>query len=84
MTFEDPRRYLRIAGQIRRQIQEGTLKPGDQVARRKLVAETGYSRHTAGKGLMVLEREGMLTRIPGRGYIVTDDHRRQEPMQRQR
>jgi DNA-binding GntR family transcriptional regulator len=74
MTFADPRRYMRIADQVRAQIDEGWLGPGDQITRNELIADTGYSIHTVGHGLQLLEAEGLVRRIPGLGYYITNGH----------
>jgi DNA-binding GntR family transcriptional regulator len=71
MAFVDPRRYMHVADRVRTQIREGRLHPGDHVSRSKLLADTGYSIRSVAHGLQVLEREGLLARIPGLGYYVT-------------
>ncbi len=69
--MEDPRAYVKIANNMRAQILDGRLKPGDQLPPiSKLVTETGYSRQTIGKGLQVLEREGLIFECWGLGYFV--------------
>jgi DNA-binding GntR family transcriptional regulator len=74
--IEDPRRYMRVANQIRAQIQEGVLKPGDcPPSITKMCLEMELSRRTAGRAMQVLENEGLLMRVKGLGYYVTDkDH----------
>ena len=37
-----------------------------------LVQEHGVARQTAAKGLRLLESEGLLYRVPGLGYYVTE------------
>lgn len=67
----DPRAYMQVAARVRRQIADGTLTgagPSITVVRQ----ETGYSRLTISKGFRVLEREGLLARLPGVGYYVTE------------
>ncbi len=55
-----------------RQIQDGTLAPGDPVPSiTTLTQEHGIARATAGKALRVLETEGLVYRVPGLGYYVT-------------
>jgi DNA-binding GntR family transcriptional regulator len=66
----DPRRYIRIAAAVRRQVDDGTLKPRDTVPIAALTREHGVSRKTAAKALGVLEAEGRLKRYPGLGYTV--------------
>ncbi len=72
MTFGDPRAYVRIANEIREQIRAGELKPGNPVSIKRLNQETGYSRKTISKALVLLEIEGMVMRYPGLGYLVLD------------
>lgn len=70
--MEDPRAYVRIAGLVRAQIEAGTLAPGDPVPSiTSLVQEHGVARQTAAKGLRLLETEGLVRRVPGLGYYVS-------------
>jgi len=69
---QDPRVYVRIAAEIRAQIQSGELKPGQPVPSiTSLCQEWGVARETAAHALQVLEAEGLVRRYPGRGYYVT-------------
>ncbi len=69
--MDDPRLYMQTAKLLRTQIEDGTLKPdGQALSISALCRRTGQSRQTVAKGLQLLEREGWLTRIPGRGYYV--------------
>jgi DNA-binding GntR family transcriptional regulator len=64
---------MRIAALIRAQIADGTLSAGQPTPSiTTLVQEHGVARQTAAKALHVLVGEGMVTRIPGLGYYVTD------------
>jgi DNA-binding GntR family transcriptional regulator len=68
----DPRKYIRLAAELRQKIADGTLAPGQPTPSRvQLAAQTGWSRLTCVKALRLLEREGLLTRYPGLGYHVT-------------
>jgi DNA-binding GntR family transcriptional regulator len=68
----DPRAYVRIAALIRRQINDGTIQPGQPVPSiTHLVQEHGVARITASHALRVLEDEGLVRRVPGLGYYVT-------------
>jgi GntR family transcriptional regulator len=68
---DDPRMYVRIAVQIRGQIEKGKLAPGDPVPSiTTLVQEHGVARQTAAKALRLLEDEGLTQRYPGLGYYV--------------
>jgi DNA-binding GntR family transcriptional regulator len=67
----DPRAYVRLAGVVRQQIIDGSLKSGQPAPSiTRLSQEHGHARPTCGKAMRVLEREGLLTRIPGLGYYV--------------
>jgi GntR family transcriptional regulator len=67
----DPRAYVRLAAIVRRQIVDGTLEPGRPAPSiTSLSQEHGHARPTCGRALRVLEREGLLSRIPGLGYYV--------------
>jgi GntR family transcriptional regulator len=64
---------MRIAAAVRAQIQDGTLPAGNPTPSiTTLVQEYGVARQTAAKALHVLVDEGLVTRIPGLGYYVTD------------
>lgn len=68
----DPRAYVRLATIVRLQITDGTLEPGQPAPPiTRLSQEHGHARPTCGKALRMMEREGLLTRIPGLGYYVT-------------
>ena len=67
----DPRAYVRIASQLRQQIEAGELTPGKPVPSiTTLVQEFGVARETAAHALRVLEAEGLVRRYPGLGYYV--------------
>lgn len=67
----DPRKYIRLAAELRAQIEDGTLAPGKPVpSRTQLAAQTGWSPITCVKALRLLEKEGFLSRYPGLGYYV--------------
>jgi hypothetical protein len=69
--FHDPRPYLQIAAYLRAEIEGGALRPGQPVPSIEVLrGRFGYSRSTVGKGLRVLEREGVLCRVRGLGYHV--------------
>lgn len=70
---DDPRAYVRIAALVRAQIESGDLTAGQPVPSiTSLVQEHGVARQTAAKGLRLLESEGLLHRVPGLGYFVTE------------
>jgi DNA-binding GntR family transcriptional regulator len=69
----DPRRYMRVAAWLQRQINDGTLKPGDAAPSiNDIASRHGYCRDTCAKGLHLLEQDGTLFRVPGHGYYVSD------------
>ena len=71
--MEDPRAYVRIADQVRQQITAGRLKPGQPVPSiTTLTQDHGVARQTAAKALRLLESEGLVHRIPGLGYYVSE------------
>ena len=71
MELTDPRAYVRLAAIVRRQIADGTLRPGGPAPSITFLSqERGHARPTCGKALRILEGEGLLTRIPGLGYYV--------------
>lgn len=65
---------MRLAAQLRREIAEGTLAPGMPTPSITTLSQRyGHARQTCAKALRMLEDEGLLTRIPGLGYYVTDE-----------
>jgi DNA-binding GntR family transcriptional regulator len=70
----DPRRYLRVASDLRVEIRDGLFLPGQPVPSiTALQRRYGYSRPTIAKGLRALEREGLLCRVRGLGYHVPSE-----------
>ncbi|MEV5973481.1 TetR/AcrR family transcriptional regulator C-terminal domain-containing protein [Streptomyces sp. NPDC051921] len=71
MSTEPP--YLRIASDIRRRIDDGTLSPGDPVpSTRQITADYGVAMATATKALGILKREELVRVVPGVGTVVAD------------
>jgi DNA-binding GntR family transcriptional regulator len=71
--MEDPRAYVRIADQVRQQIIAGQLEPGQPVPSiTTLTQGHGVARQTAAKALQLLESEGLVYRVPGLGYYVSE------------
>ena len=63
--------YLRIAGEIRGQIERGELRPGDQVPSMAKISENyGVSRGTARRVLVQLRDWGLIEITPGWGSFV--------------
>lgn len=70
---EDPRAYIRLAAELRRDITEGKYKPGKATPSiTKLSQQYGHARQTCAKALHLLVDEGLLIRYPGLGYFVAD------------
>jgi GntR family histidine utilization transcriptional repressor len=74
MTENDPREYMRVAADLRRDINEGTYKPGKPVPSiTALARQYGHARQTCAKAMRLLVDENRLIRYPGLGYYVTGD-----------
>ncbi len=70
---DDPRKYLRLAAELRKKIEDGSLRPGERVPSiTVLAAERGWARQTCGRALRILKDEGLLRWIPGLGYYVVN------------
>ena len=72
---EDPRRYIQVTNGLRDDIETGVHKPGRRLPPiQQLCRKYGCSRRTVGHAMRILEEtEGLVQRIPGLGYYVTDD-----------
>jgi GntR family transcriptional regulator len=72
VTDEDRRPpSRRIADQLREQIVQGGLKPGDQLpSERELAALHGAARNTAREAITILRNEGLVDAQHGRGAFV--------------
>jgi DNA-binding GntR family transcriptional regulator len=67
----DPRVYMRLAASLRSQITGGQLRSGQPVTSiTVLCQEHGTARQTVAKAMGVLEREGLIFRVPSLGYYV--------------
>lgn len=63
--------YRRIAAKIRRQIEQGELRPGDKIPSVREIERTeGVSTATATRVAAVLRNEGLAESVPGIGTIV--------------
>ena len=68
----DPRAYIRLAAELRRDIASGRLQPGKPTPSiTTLSQQYGHARQTCAKALRLLVDEGLLIRYPGLGYYVT-------------
>jgi DNA-binding GntR family transcriptional regulator len=64
--------YLQIAGFIRDDIQSGKLEPRRPVPSiRTLCEQYGVARETATAAMRVLESEGLVRVVKGKGFYVT-------------
>jgi DNA-binding GntR family transcriptional regulator len=71
--MEDPRAYVRIADLLRQRITAGQIKAGQPVPSiTALTQDHGVARQTAAKALQMLESEGLVYRVPGLGYYLTE------------
>lgn len=67
--------HAQLASDLRREIAEGHLKPGDPVpSEAELGRDRQVSRITVRKALQSLEQEGLLTAAAGRGRTVRGGH----------
>lgn len=64
--------HARIRDTLRSQIQDGTLRPGDQLpTEHELIDQYAVSRHTVRVALQALVSEGLIERHAGYGTFVT-------------
>lgn len=64
-------RYLDLAAQIRKRIEAGEWEPGTKLPRLDdFAAQYGANRDTIGRAIGVLESEGFVWAVQGRGIIV--------------
>lgn len=60
-----------LVGPIREAILTGKLQPGDRIVESKLAREMGVSQNSVREALIVLEQQGLVTRVANRGAFVT-------------
>lgn len=66
--------YSQVASLLRQRIRNGELGPGAKLARElDLAGQLGVSRIPVRHALAILEREGLVRRVHGRGTFVADD-----------
>jgi len=67
-------RYQQVKDFVARQIDDGSLKPGDRVpSEHALVAEFGIARMTVNRALRELAEQGKIVRVVGVGSFVAED-----------
>ena len=70
----DPRAYRSLATLLRDQISSGVLAPGERLPSIGILRQKhGHSRQTVTKAMKVLSDEGLIYRVPGLGYYLTDE-----------
>jgi DNA-binding GntR family transcriptional regulator len=70
--MDDPRRYIQMMNLIRARIEDGSYKPNELMPSiQELSEQTGFSRHTIGKAMRMLQEQGLVQRTPGLGYCPT-------------
>ena len=62
----------RVAGALREMLFAGTVAPGDPLREISLAESFGVARSTVREALQVLAAEGLVTRYPNRGVVVTE------------
>jgi DNA-binding GntR family transcriptional regulator len=70
LNFENITLSQQIAQTIAIQISEGTLKPGDRLLEIELTEQFGTSRAPIREALFILEKDGIVERMPRRGVFV--------------
>lgn len=70
MSFENTTLSQRISEEITIKISEGVLKPGDRLLEIELTKEFGTSRAPIREALFILEKDGIVERIPRKGVFV--------------
>jgi GntR family transcriptional regulator len=69
--------YQQVAGLLRDQITSGKIEPRRPIPSVRTLCETyGIARATAGKAIHLLADEGLVRRVPGKGWYVTPDTER--------
>ncbi len=69
--------YQQVAGLLRDQITSGKIEPRRPIPSVRMLCETyGIARATASKAIHLLADEGLIRRVPGKGWYVTPDTER--------
>ncbi|MBI4482081.1 MAG: GntR family transcriptional regulator [Acidobacteria bacterium] len=65
--------YLQIQAQVKNAVAAGALKPGDALPSvRKLASDLRINPNTVARAYLDLERDGVITAVPGGGTFVAD------------
>jgi DNA-binding GntR family transcriptional regulator len=68
----DPRKYVRLADKLRREIEDGTLAAREPIpAISRLAQEHQMSPATARRAMHALLAEDLIRYVPGHGYYVS-------------
>lgn len=71
-TIKTQRLYLKVAEQITRLVQDGTIKPGERLpSERELAEKLGVSRPTIREAMIALEIAGVIEIRTGSGIYIT-------------
>lgn len=66
--------YLQIEGQVKQAVAAGALKEGDALpSMRKLAVDLGINPNTVARAYQNLERDGVISTVPGGGTYVADN-----------
>lgn len=71
--------YRQLQQQLNSRIEDGDLVPGAMISEHHLGMAYGVSRITTRKALDLLQQDGWVTRVPGKGTFVTE-RQKLEPM----
>jgi DNA-binding GntR family transcriptional regulator len=66
----------RVFSELRQQIAQGTLKPRDRLVQEHIANELSVSRTPVREALNRLAQEGLVTWVPGVGYVVAKAQQR--------
>jgi GntR family transcriptional regulator len=65
--------YLQIEAQVKQAVAAGALKPADVLPSvRKLAADLGINPNTVARAYQNLDRDGVISAVPGGGTYVAD------------
>lgn len=72
--------YVQITEQIRRQLAEGKLKPGDQLPTvREMAADLRVNYNTIARAYRLLDEAGLISTQQGRGTYIWSEETQFEP-----